>query len=290
MSPFAKAIRCLFVVIAGFVSLPDGQSFLGNVSAQENSESASVESPASTALKRSTWYNPDERALVPVTVKDKTDDSVHRDSRWLPKPKKLKRAAPVAAAPAAANAPAGNNGVLGTDLTFANLFGWMLLALLLIALVGALVYTLSKAEIDLDGGGQKAIVKTNEQQVDRQTIERMKHLPAELRRTDVNLRTEAQRLMNGGEFDQAIILLFGHQLLMLDRAGFLRLTRGKTNGRYVRETRSINAECGTRLRTTATAFEKSYFGRHTLTAAEFDELWKNNEALEQHIQSSEVAA
>ena len=97
----------------------------------------------------------------------------------------------------------------------------------------------------------------------------MKHLPAELRRTDVNLRSEAERLMNAGQFDQAIILLFGHQLLLLDHAGLLRLSRGKTNGRYVRETRAADHESADRLRLTATAFERSYFGRHTIAAGEF---------------------
>ncbi len=97
----------------------------------------------------------------------------------------------------------------------------------------------------------------------------MKHLPAELRRTDVNLRSEAERLMREGQYDQAIILLFGHQLLLLDRFGMLRLNRGKTNRKYVRETRAVDGELAGRLQDTVNAFERSYFGRHSIAQREF---------------------
>ena len=48
--------------------------------------------------------------------------------------------------------------------------------------------------------------------------------------------------MQSGEYDQAIILLFAHQLLLLDGYGALRLNRGKTNRRYIRETRAVNPD------------------------------------------------
>jgi hypothetical protein len=118
----------------------------------------------------------------------------------------------------------------------------------------------------------------------------MKHLPVELRRSGVNLRGEAQRLMEEANFDQAIILLFAHQLLLLDRAGLLRLNRGKTNRRYVRETRSVDRESAERLRATAEAFERSYFGAHALTADEFARLWVENEGLERSVQRRQEAA
>ena len=105
------------------------------------------------------------------------------------------------------------------------------------------------------------------------------------------LRSEAERLMNEGEYDQAIILLFGHQLLLLDRVGMLRLNRGKTNRKYVRETRALDPESADRLQGTVTAFERSYFGRHLITAREFADLWQANAELEQAIERrQEVAA
>jgi hypothetical protein len=116
--------------------------------------------------------------------------------------------------------------------------------------------------------------------VDEQMLERMKHLPAEVRHSDVNLRSEAERLMNLSQFDEAIVMLFGHQLLLLDRCRVLRLARGKTNGRYVRETRGNAPEANPFFVNTVSAFEASYFGGHTPSAERFARLWQENETLE----------
>ncbi len=91
-------------------------------------------------------------------------------------------------------------------------------------------------------------------------------------------------------FDQAIILLFAHQLLLLDRVGILRLNRGKTNGKYVRETRGSDPDLARRLRATVSAFEMSYFGRHDLSRDRFSELWNSNLKLEQAVQSRQELA
>jgi len=121
--------------------------------------------------------------------------------------------------------------------------------------------------------------------------ERIKHLPAELRRTDVNLRDESERLMKAGKYDHAIILLFGHQLLLLDHSGLLRLNRGKTNRKYVRETASVDSDSANHLHVTVDSFERSYFGRHSISESEFSELWRLNSELEKAVeQRAEVAA
>lgn len=167
-----------------------------------------------------------------------------------------------------------------------NLFGWVLLAVSVMAVVGIIVYAVSQAEIKMAVRGTKSVSDSAaEGMPDQQTLERMKHLPPELRRTDVNLRTECERLMEEGAFEQAIILLLGHQLLLLDSNGMLRLSRGKTNGRYVRETRTHQEACADWLRQTADAFEQSYFGRHEIPADVFGQLWRQNQSLEAATQS-----
>lgn len=257
-----------------------------SLNAETVDDSAIVES-----LADSVWYDADQ-GVQPVTVKPVVDDSLNRDSRWLPKPKKIKK-------PKAATAPAagggtvgggGNTGVFGSSLTLGNLIGWMVLLAVVVVLLGSVVYAMSKAELDLT-------VHTNSRRTDRNalpdeaTIERMSHLPAELRRTDVNLRSEAERLMQEGQYDQAIILLFGHQLLLLDRVGMLRLNRGKTNRKYVRETRQSDVESSRRLQRTVNAFESSYFGRHVIDQEQFADLWNSNRELEQAVtRFQEVAA
>lgn len=220
------------------------------------------------------WYDADEQKLVPVPVKTRLPETQNRDSRWLPKPEKVK-------APATANVPAG--GATG-GWTLGNVFGWILLAVLAFALIGLLAFLFGQAEPDAMSGNRSGGV-AKLPGVDDQTLERMKHLPSEVRRTDVNLRDETERLMKLGRLDEAIVLLFGHQLLMLDRCGVLRLSRGKTNGRYLRETGGNAADLHPYLRATVTAFESSYFGGHSPAAEQFDRLWTDNQTLEGMVQS-----
>ena len=158
--------------------------------------------------------------------------------------------------------------------------GLVLLIIAVFVIIAFIIYAVSKTEIEVDPIHSRNIDLSAP---DQQTIERMKHLPAELRRTDVNLRTEAERLMNVGQYDQALILLFGHQLLLLDRHHYLRLNRGKTNRKYVRETNSTSEEVGAKLKATVKAFERSYFGKHATSQASFQELWQSNLSLEQAV-------
>ena len=238
--------------------------------------------PVDHALSESVWYDATE-GLVPVQVKPIVDDSLNRDSRWLPKAKKIKVPPTNNAGGGTAGGGTGGNGLFGSDLTLGNLFGWLLLIALLAGGLGALFYVISRAEIDV-AVNSKSRLSSADDTPDQQMIERMKHLPAELRRTDVNLRTEAERLMREGQYDQAIILLFGHQLLLLDRFGLLRLNRGKTNRKYVRETRGADSALAKLLQDTVNAFEKSYFGRHAIGQREFADLWRANKEMEEAIE------
>lgn len=263
-------------------------SFATTLMAQTDASAPATTSPTEGVLTDSAWYDADAEQIVPIHVTPVTDDSMNRNSRWLPQAKKV--AKPATAPATGGGGGTGGAGLFGTGLTIGNLFGWMLLIAVVAGAVALLLFTMSKTELDLTnkkGTKSADLLKST----DEQTLERMKHLPAELRRTDVNLRSEAERLMGEGEYDQAIILLFGHQLLLLDRVGMLRLNRGKTNRRYVRETRRADPACAKRLKATVHAFERSYFGRHSITAPQFEQLWKSNEELERAIEiRREVAA
>ncbi|KAA1258882.1 hypothetical protein LF1_14060 [Rubripirellula obstinata] len=240
-------------------------------------------------VEDSIWYDADEGKIKPIVLQPSVDDSLNRDSRWLPKPEKVRK--PDSSAPTGGGGGAGGaGGLFGSGLTLGNLLGWLFLVVLLVLGVGTIMWALSKAEIEMTGGSKRSGNLVT-QTLDEQTVERMKHLPAELRQTGVNLRSEAERLMKAGLFDQAIILLFGHQLLLLDRKAHLRLNRGKTNRGYLRECRSASPPCCEHLAKTVQAFERSYFGRHEITAEEFNRLWENNEQLENAIDTKpEVAA
>lgn len=243
----------------------------------ESIPSGDSSSTVSESLESTPWYDAQSQKIVPINVLPRKDDSINRDSRWLPKAKKLSKKK---TSGTNTTGGASGGGLFGSSVTLGNVFGWVLLAVIVLGIVGAIVYAVSRAELRMSdrktptGGASAAGLP------DEQMLERIKHLPPELRRTDVNLRSECERLMREGRFDQAIILLLGHQLLLLDHHGLLRLSRGKTNGRYVRETRTNNDTCGTWLRATADAFEQSYFGRHEIPPEVFATLWRQNELLE----------
>ncbi|MDV6033124.1 MAG: DUF4129 domain-containing protein [Phycisphaera sp. RhM] len=251
--------------------------------AAKSSTTIEFDSSVSESLDSTPWYDPESRQLVPIELEIRQDDSIHRESRWLPKPKKIDRPDPSSNATNTGTAPA--TGLFGSSLTWGNLFGWVLLAVIVLGIVGITVYVVSRAELRMENRTSAAAASRAKGLPDEQTLERIKHLPPELRRTDVNLRTECERLMHEGRFDQAIILMLGHQLLLLDRNGLLRLSRGKTNGRYVRETRNHDDTIATWLRATADAFEQSYFGRHEISAHVFEQLWRQNEMLESATQA-----
>ena len=244
---------------------------------------ANNESPSANSLGDSRWYDAEKGAVLPVVIREATDDSVNRGSRWLPKPKKLTKPKSTGT-----TTGGGTTGTTTGNLSLGNIFAWILIVVIIAVIVFGLVYTFQKADIDF---GETENVVSQPGTPDQQTLDRIAELPAELRRTDVNLRSEALRLMQAGQLDQAIVLLFGHQLLMLDRAGAIRLNRGKTNGRYVRECKGHDVEMAPILRETATYFERSYFGRHEIENSEFQRLWAANERLENLlVKRQEVAA
>lgn len=240
-------------------------------------------SPADGALEETDWFDPDRNELVPVEVEPASDDSAHRDSRWVAQPEtKTKQS----------GSTTGGGSFQLFGLSLGHLLGWTVLAVMLVAVVSLLVYAFMKADIDLGAAGPTRGARDPSRAPDEQTQQRIEQLPAELgRSTALDWRSEAERLMREGHLERAVVYLFGHQLLLLDRAGILRLSRGKTNGRYVREARREDAPAAEHLQATVTLFERSYFGRHGITGEEFAALWQRNEQLEQRVASRrEVAA
>lgn len=252
------------------------------------------DSPIRGALSTTPWFDAEQNSLKPIAVEPQTDDSLNRDSRWLPKPPKLKKntgPTPLAAAPPNTGTPAApGTGLFNTGLSALNLLGWLTLGIVVLVGVAAIFQILSRAELNTQKVGKGGSSALSGKAPDEQTLERMKHLPKELRRTDVNLRSEAQRMMQDAQYDQAIILLFAHQLLLLDRYGVLRLNRGKTNRKYIRETRASNQRIAECLEATITSFERSYFGRHNITRNEFMETWRLNEQLETKLNDKQEEA
>ena len=238
------------------------------------------------------WFDGESGSVRPVAVTPRIDDSVNRSSRWLPKPKKLTKPKPVNTpkpATAAGGGTGGGGGGGGNWLGFGSFgnFVGVLVVLAAAVAIGVLMYQLMN-RFD-PAGDTESDTKRSSGRPDAVTLERISQLPPELRRTDVNMRTEAERLMNEGRYDLAIILLFAHQLLLLDRVGLLRLSRGKTNRRYVRECQSRDGGAAGVLKQTVRLFDRSYFGEHRIDGDEFRRLWNRNDELERRVETLRAA-
>lgn len=216
------------------------------------------------------WYDSDKGEVEAVPVKPRLDDSTNRDSRWIPKPKKAKPA-PTANTP---NQPTGGGQLpgfwssIGTLLqTIFKSFGWILFAILIAVLVGLMVYAISKMENTASGDSEG--VRVDDEELNTADKARLENLPVQVQKPTGDLLAEADRLRNTGKIDEAIIYLFGHRLVQLDRAHAIRLARGKTNRQYLNELRK-RKDLHPILDATVKVFEQSYFGRYEITQEDYD--------------------
>ncbi len=90
--------------------------------------------------------------------------------------------------------------------------------------------------------------------------------------TGVGLLDEARRLYEQGDFSRAVVCLFAHQLLELDRMQIIRLARGKTNRQYLREV-GPRTPLRQLVEQTMVAFEDVFFGNRSLDRARFEACW-----------------
>jgi hypothetical protein len=110
---------------------------------------------------------------------------------------------------------------------------------------------------------------------------RIEDLPEGLRPETDDPWAEALRCRDRGDYARAVVCLFVHQLLTLERLRQLRLHPGRTGRQLVR---SIgDREFRTWVDTTLRLFEGVYYGHHPATAEAFEPVWVAAEAFEQRI-------
>lgn len=98
---------------------------------------------------------------------------------------------------------------------------------------------------------------------------------------------EALRCRQRGDYARAVICLFAHQLIALDRIRALRLAPGRTGRQLVR---AVDDE---RLRApveqTLRLFEMVYYGRRVPSAEAFEAVWSQAEELERRLAVEVIA-
>ena len=149
---------------------------------------------------------------------------------------------------------------------------WEVLAIILIGgLLVAIIWLLIRAYLNREertSAGETARVR--HKAVD--DAARIEALPFRIRRGDLDLLAEARRLYEAGKFGEAIVYLFSHQLVEMDRHQVIRLAKGKTNRQYLRDLRR-QPSLRQLIERSMVAFEEVFFGGHTLDRKRFEAIW-----------------
>jgi len=153
------------------------------------------------------------------------------------------------------------------SLTPLEWLAWITVTLILVAIA----YFLVRAWLLRDGrlSSTAAASAAAEEEADEARVEA---LPFQVARRASDFLSEAERCRRAGNYRDAIIYLFSHELVALDRQQCIRLTKGKTNRQYLREL-SRRASLRSLVEETMVTFEDVFFGDHPLDAAGFERCW-----------------
>lgn len=214
--------------------------------------------PAKKALddQNFPWYDSQTGSEKPVAIAPDPNETGQRDSKWLGSSnyKTATNRRPFSF----------NFGALGQVL---QVIIWIAVAVGLLGLTYVVITAFMKIDAkQVLGGGSEEV---DDEEGDRTRIE---NLPFQVKRPNANLLEEAQACYNRGEYNDAIIYLYSHQLIELDRRQAIHLTKGKTNRQYLRELRE-KPKLSTILESSVLLFEEAFFGRHTVTRQQIDRCW-----------------
>jgi hypothetical protein len=172
----------------------------------------------------------------------------------------------------------GGSSLLGSLL---QVLGLTVLVLLLLLLAWFIARTFLKSELT-----ETKVSKVVETSRD---VDRVEKLPFQLRKTAGDFLSEARRLYEAGSYSEAIIYLYSHLLVQLDKHHVIRLAKGKTNRQYAREARArpLLKEI---LDRTMIAFEDVFFGHHELSRQQFEDCWQRLDEFHQELDKLERAA
>ena len=138
-----------------------------------------------------------------------------------------------------------------------------------VLVLGLLTWLLIRAFLKSTGPAETVLGPQGESAEEQRR--RIEALPEPARRR-TRLLEEARRNYEEGNFDEAVIYLFSHQLVCLDKNYLIRLARGKTNRQYLRELGPRDRLKRMQADTTV-AFEDVFFGGHSIGRDRFEHCW-----------------
>ncbi len=230
----------------------------------EESEYPPTADPGDGALRKAgfPWYDAEKREPRPWPVPEMLPArSRDRDAIPPQKPTQPPRFNPL-------NAPSA--GLLG--LSFLT---WGVIALFVVGLVALLIWGYTRIEAR---PGKRPETDDWDDLHDR-----IHELPFEMEtRLSGDFRSMAWQAFERGDDARAIMLLFSYVLLMLDRRGFIRLQKGKTNREYFREVRE-HADLAEFYQQVMIPFERSFYGHHALDRQTFLNCWNRLDEFESGV-------
>jgi hypothetical protein len=142
-------------------------------------------------------------------------------------------------------------------------------------LAGALLYMVYRYVMRQKGG----VSKTEDPTAVPPDTPLVESLPFIVPAATGDLLAEARRLYEQGDYGRAVLYLFAHQLVQLDRHQVIQLAKGKTNRQYLREVGTRRA-LSPLVERTMIAFEEVFFGGHTIDRARFESCWADQVTFE----------
>lgn len=150
---------------------------------------------------------------------------------------------------------------------------FVLIALGLAALIAVIAWAWSR--------GQFASDPVPSSTAPERSPTRVGDLPAGLGAIDGDPLAEAARLRASGDYAGAIVRLFAHQLLALDRHRLARLMPGRTGRQLVRSV--ANASVRDLVTPALRLFEEVYYGHNAPSAEAFEAVWEKAQTLERML-------
>ena len=180
-----------------------------------------------------------------------------------------------------------SSGTVGTSGTNSDgeflLFLFRLVLILLgLAFLGALIYMLLASPAAVRR--RKRTVNEISENIVAQKA-KLSDLPFELDQPLAGLKAQADHYRNNQDYRNAVIYLFSYLLVECDTAGCIRLARGKTNHRYVRELKSY-PDVQHPFKRVVELFEEAFFGRKEISQGRFEAIWNELPSIERSITTS----
>jgi len=150
-------------------------------------------------------------------------------------------------------------------------FIWSVIVVLAAALVFLMVWAWRKRDRSESGSAQQA-GRSDPAEEKR----RVEALPSAAGRKRDDLLAAAGECYRKRNYAEAIIYLFSHQLVELDKSQRIRLRKGKTNRQYLREL-GRRMPLGRLFEHTMVTFEEVFFGNYSIDRARFESVWMRQE-------------